>query len=265
MEAAKKTALSVLAAPDQTVGRLDGLLRELQLSAGEGERIMELLSALVFPVTLKGEVPQSALWAFGVSGDLPIAVVSSSEEEALSRPFPLKAYLLLTRCGFSFDLVYLLSDGGNYLQPQKTNVLGILRTLGLEERLGKKGGIHLVEQTGEDRLSPWGSWAAIWMDTLGNWTSQRVMPVQPPELAIYEGGEPLRWSFREEGEFALQIKGELPPLGWSQMLVNPRFGWLTDETGCGHLWLGNSREAPITPWNNDPLAMGAAPASGGDS
>ena len=256
VEAAKKTALSVLAAPDQTVGRLDGLLRELQLSAGEGERIMELLSALVFPVTLKGEVPQSALWAFGVSGDLPIAVVSSSEEEALSRPFPLKAYLLLTRCGFSFDLVYLLSDGGNYLQPQKTNVLGILRTLGLEERLGKKGGIHLVEQTGEDRLSPWGSWAVIWMDTLGNWTSQRVMPVQPPELAIYEGGEPLRWSFREEGEFALQIKGELPPLGWSQMLVNPRFGWLTDETGCGHLWLGNSREAPITPWNNDPLAMG---------
>ena len=39
-------------------------------------------------------------------------------------------------------------------------------------------------------------------------------------------------------------------------LVNGHFGWLTDETGCGHLWYGNARETPLTPWNNDPLAIG---------
>ncbi len=52
------------------------------------------------------------------------------------------------------------------------------------------------------------------------------------------------------------LKGNLPPLGWSHLLVNGHFGWLTDETGCGHLWYGNARETPLTPWNNDPLAIG---------
>ena len=39
-------------------------------------------------------------------------------------------------------------------------------------------------------------------------------------------------------------------------MVNSRFGWLADETGCGHLWQGNARESPITDWNNDPLSIG---------
>ncbi len=255
-EAAKKTALSVLSAPDQTVGRLDGLLRELQLSSGEGERVMELLSALVFPPERQKKYPQSALWAFGVSGDLPIALVLPSGEEEPSQHFPLKAYLLLTRSGFSFDLVYLLSDGGNYLQPQKCGVLETVRALGVEERLGKRGGIHLVERPEGREPSPWESWACVTMDDLGNWNREISVPVQPPELAFCKEKREPRWSFRTEGEFALQINGELPPLGWSQLLVNPRFGWLTDETGCGHLWFGNSRESPITPWNNDPLAVG---------
>ena len=46
-------------------------------------------------------------------------------------------------------------------------------------------------------------------------------------------------------------------MGWSQVLCNPEFGWLTDETGAGFLWSGgNSREGKLTPWANDPLAVG---------
>ena len=52
------------------------------------------------------------------------------------------------------------------------------------------------------------------------------------------------------------MDGALPSLGWSHLLVNETFGWLTDETGCGHLWEGNARESVLTEWNNDPLAIG---------
>lgn len=254
--AARKAALAALSAPAQTVGRLDGLLQELSISSGEGERVMELLSTLAFPPDRQRETPQSALWAFGVSGDLPIAAAQAPEVEAAFPLFPLQAYFFLKRCGFSFDLVYLLSDGGNYLHPQKNSVLEAVRSLGLEEQLGQKGGIHLVERSEGETSSPWESWAAVMIDARGNWTDHRVAPVQPPELALCGEGSPLQWSFLPEGEFNMQIHGILPPLGWSQLLVNPRFGWLTDETGCGHLWRGNSRESPITTWNNDPLAIG---------
>lgn len=257
-ERAKRTALSVLSSPQQNMGQLDGLIRELQLSAGESRQTMELLSALLFPPKREGggAIPQSALWAFGVSGDLPIAVVLPPEKKDGAGSFPLKAYLLLTRSGFSFDLVYLLSDGGSYLRPQKSGILELVKAFGLENRLGKKGGVHLVERPGEGSASPWESWAAVTFDALGHWKRESSAPVQPPKLAFSQGGASPKWSIGPEGNFTLQIAGQLPPLGWNQYLVNPRFGWLTDETGCGHLWTGNAREKPITPWNNDPLAVG---------
>jgi len=40
------------------------------------------------------------------------------------------------------------------------------------------------------------------------------------------------------------------------MLTNGRFGWMPDETGCGHLWMENSHENQLTPWCNDPLQIG---------
>ncbi len=255
-EQARKTALSVLAASDQTTGRLDGLLRGLQLSAGEGQRAVELLAALVFSAAERGDVPQSALWAFGVSGDLPIATALPPETEEILDPFPLKAYLLLTRCGFAFDLVYLLSDGGNYLRPQKNGILEAVKALGLEERLGKKGGIHLVERPDAGGSTPWKNWAAVAIGSDGHWEQKGVPPVQPPDMPFFRGENAPQWRFQTSGEFCLQINDRLPDLGWNQLLVNPRFGWITDETGCGHLWADNSRESPITQWNNDPLAIG---------
>ena len=253
---AQKTALSVLAAPEQAVGRLDGLLQRFQFSAGEGRRVMELLSALTFARGEHGQTPQSALWAFGVSGDLPIAVALPPEEGQRADEFPLKAYQVLTQCGYSFDLVYLLSDGGNYLRPQKNGILEMIKALGLEDRLEKRGGVHLVERAAEGAPSPWKDWAAVHIDGSGHWEQEGTAPVLSPMLDIHRGKDSPKWNFDREGVFALQLDGKLPALGWNQLLVNPGFGWITDETGCGHLWKGNSREGPITPWNNDPLAIG---------
>jgi len=254
-EQAERTARAVLSAPDQVAGRLDGVMRSLQLSNREGERAMELLSALAFPVPGHGETPQSALWPYGVSGDLPIMMVEAPEEGKAWDTFPAKAYALLDRCGFAFDLVYLLSDGGDYRRPQRSGVLNMLRALGIEGKLGKKGGVHLVDApAGESDI--WKDWAAVRLDASGHWESRREAPAQPPALPCAVEGTTPKWEFSSKGEFTLHLKGDLPALGWSHFLVNPRFGWLTDETGCGHLWRGNARECPITPWNNDPLDIG---------
>jgi len=255
-EQAERTALAVLHAPDQTMGRLDGLIRELQLSGGEIQKSMELLSNLAFPDKRKRAIPQSALWVYGISGDLPIVVSRPPEKEDPNGALLLKAHQLLTRCGYAFDLVYLLSDGGDYRSPQKSELTEMVKSLGLEGMLGKKGGIHLVEQGEPENESLWNDWAAVIVDAAGQWKDQRKAPAQSPAFPISGKKKGLQWHFSDGGEFTLQIDGGLPDLGWSQLLVNPRFGWLTDETGRGHLWSGNARECPITPWNNVSLAIG---------
>ncbi len=255
-EKAEQTALTVLTAPIQSVGRLDGLMRSLSFSNQEGRRVMELLSALAFPVPGHGATPQSALWAYGVSGDVPIALALPPAQGDPVEPFPLKAHALLSRCGYSFDLVYLLSDGGDYHRPQKSGVLEAVKAMGLEGEVGQKGGIHLVERPPEGAPSPWEDWAAVVLDGTAHWRDRSDAPVQPPALPCRVAPGVPEWRFDEENCFVLQLNGTLPPLGWSHLLTNPRFGCLTDETGCGHLWQGNARETPITAWNNNPLAVG---------
>lgn len=255
-ELAQKTATAVLAAPDQTTGLLDGMLRSLQLSAEDGRRAMELLSALKFPPPKEKNTPQAALWAYGVSGDLPIALAATSDNIDKENRFSLAAHTLLKSCGFYFDLVYLLDDGGNYLRPQKNGLLEHIKALGLEGELGKKGGIHMIERPPAETVSPWDDWAAVNLSDKGNWKREGIAPTQPPEQHCRLKEKLPEWRFGPEGEFTLQMRGELPSVGWSQLLVNPRFGCLIDETGAGHLWQGNAREAPITAWNNDPLSVG---------
>lgn len=253
---AERTAAALLSAPEQGTGRLEGVMRGLQLSAGEVERAMELMSALEFSHQDHGGIPQSALWAYDISGDLPIAVASVGKTGEKTDLFPLRAHELLRKCGYHFDLVYLATDGGDYLQSQKRSLLEVLKNQKMEQALGKKGGVHLVETHSGEKMEVWEAWAAVLFDSVGKWKTKVQKPIQAPDRpCVFQATLP-QWHFSTEGEFVLQIDKNLPPLGWSHFLVNRNFGWITDETGCGHLWEENAREAPLTEWNNDPLAIG---------
>ncbi len=45
----------------------------------------------------------------------------------------------------------------------------------------------------------------------------------------------------------------VPPMPWSNIVANERFGFLVTESGAGYTWAGNSRQNKLTPWSNDPL------------
>ncbi len=238
-------------------GYLDKQTAALHMTSEEALQAFYLLEYLISSV--EKEIAKQTLWPFGISGDLPVAAkwAEPEEEEALSLA---KEYRLLTRCGYTFDLVYLLKDGGDYRRPTRTELTEGLKAMGLESRIGARGGIHLVDCADESTAVPILAAAALILGP-GKLPVERERSKKKETEKLndftLEAGLP-EYHFNASGEFVIETGRRLPPLGWSQILASPTFGWLTDETGCGHLWRGNARECQITPWNNDPLAIGGA-------
>jgi cyclic beta-1,2-glucan synthetase len=46
---------------------------------------------------------------------------------------------------------------------------------------------------------------------------------------------------------------DLPPMPWTNVIANPRFGCMLSETGAGYTWSRNSQANRLTPWSNDPV------------
>ena len=58
-----------------------------------------------------------------------------------------------------------------------------------------------------------------------------------------------------DGDYEIRDRGErLPPAPWSNVIANPRGGFLVTERGAGFTWAGNSYFYRLTPWHNDPVS-----------
>ena len=254
-EEAERTARRLLA---RRGGREDRRLEEWRLRLGLDARqcagafeLLRRLTAVLPPPP--GRPPQSALWPWGVSGDVPIALGEVERREGAEQALDwCRQYLLLRNLGFAFDLVLLLDEGGDYRRPARTALGDALKELGAENVLGGRGGIHLLSREGGD-TAPLYAWACARLPLAPMEEAEPPLPPRPP-FRLKEGLPELAWN--EEDHVVLTLDGRLPPVGWSQIMCNGRFGWLTDETGNGILWTANAREGRLTPWSNDPLRVG---------
>ena len=227
---------------------LDRLSAVCRLDRRAVTQAFELLDALVFQPA-RAPFDQRRLWPYGISGDLPIAALPIGGEEETENALPwLGCHKLLNQLGWSFDLVFLLDEGGDYRRPARGALVEALKSIGWDHMLGARGGVHL---TGPAEAVLEG--AAVRLDR--PWPAYQWKKPEQGKAFTVRPGVPL-WESGPDGEFIFHCGPQLPPVGWSQMLTNGSIGWMTDETGCGHLWQGNAREHPLTPWNNDPLAVG---------
>lgn len=233
-------------------GSLAPLVRRLSLTEPQALEAFRLLDELAARGEDQERPPQSALWPFGISGDLPIAAGPvAGQEEGEQALLWCRWHQLLTRAGYPFDLVLLVEEGGDYRRPLRTAILEGLKELGAESALGAKGGIHLVGKEGASVVL---AWAKVVLPLPQEEPAREESLAPPPPVELAPGPAP--WCL-EGDAVTIQTGEKLPPVGWSQILCNPDCGWLTDETGAGFLWSGgNARESKLTPWPNDPLAVG---------
>ncbi len=223
---------------------------------------------------------QPNLWAYGISGDSPIALVRISDAEQL----PLVRQVLMAQeywrvKGLQADVVILNEHPIEYLDETQ----GFLTSLVQESRWAgwnhRPGGMYLLRADGmpesdqrllaavarvvlpgdrgdlEAQLSHPAAWATS--DEISSTDAHTTpipasVPIALPALVMENG----LGGFTGEGghEYVVVLEGDREtPLPWSNILANPEFGTMLSASGSAFTWFGNSRENRLTPFANDPI------------
>ncbi|HEY8439395.1 MAG TPA: glucoamylase family protein, partial [Candidatus Limnocylindrales bacterium] len=223
-----------------------------------------------------------ALWAHGISGDLPIVVVRIAETEDfdLVRQL-LRAHEYWRLKLLPVDLVIINEHGATYAQDFHGSLESLVRTSQSTLVVGSEpsnGGVHVLrgdQLSLEDRIAIQSGARAVLLSRRGTLADQ-VIRLERPEADVPPSGPPeaprptaptaiarpeLEFfnglgGFADSGKEYVTIlgPGQATPAPWVNVIANPSFGFLASESGSGYTWSANARENQLTPWSNDPVS-----------
>ncbi len=263
-EAADTARRSLARRETQAVSRISAAALMLGMTVTDTRAALELIPQLVFgpepserrrELLASGGVPREELWRLGVSGDRPVLCAKIENETELEEAGRLlRRHALLTENGVDSDLVFLLTDGGDYRKAQRTALTEELRRLGREGTLNAPGGVYLA-----DAAEPASSAAEAHADLTVRLDAIPAAPAHrertPVTVPRYiRGAGEVRCRREPDGAFRFALTDRLPETAWSHVLANEDFGFLATECGAGHMWAKNSRLFAINSWLNDPMA-----------
>jgi len=268
-------------------------LQMLHIQPDEARRFQQLASHLLFPNGLlrtsarrleDNRKGQAGLWPYGISGDLPIVLITIGEP----RQITLVRQLLQARTfwqmhGLAVDLVILNEEAGSYEQPLQERLEQLIQVHSLTAASDRAGAVFLrsANQIPDEDLTLLSAAASIvFVAARGTLPQQLRVPVEPPEpLAKLtrkrvspEPSAPLPFmeleyfnslgGFTPDGrEYAIYLgPGTNTPAPWVNVIANPNFGTMVSETGAGFTWYGNSQSNRLTGWSNDPVLDPASEA-----
>ncbi len=261
--------------------------RYLGVGPAAAHRFQELASYLLYPNSrlrppsdrlLRNRLGQSVLWSYGISGDLPMLVVTVSEP----RHLPLVRELLLAHSywrlrGFQADLVILNQESPSYERPLHDQLQRRVEAHASEGGVNRPGGTflrdwHAIPEEHRNLLLEAAN--VVLNGNRGSLQQQLVPAIENPSPPAFvaAGGAPETVSpplpflelpyfnglggFRSDGkEYAIYLKPDTDtPSPWANVMANPAFGAMVTESGLGCTWNGNSQSNRLTPWHNDPVS-----------
>ncbi len=248
--------------------------------------VIYLNPALRAPRTViaSNRLGQSGLWAYGISGDLPIALlrISSAENIELVRQL-VRAHAYWRLKGLVVDLVVWNEDPSGYRQSLHEQVTGVIGALGDASLIDKPGGIFVRrsdQMSDADAVLIQTLARVIISDTAGTlgeqldrraraeaivpaaWPTSRerrrsdtpvALPaIQRPDLTAFNG----HGGFTPDGrEYVIVTHRDArTPAPWVNVLANPYFGSVVSESGSAYSWCENAHSYRLTPWANDPVS-----------
>ena len=225
-----------------------------------------------------------ALWAHGISGDLPIVFVEIDQPDDIGIVRQLlraHAYWRLKR--LAVDLVILNDRSSSDLQDLQTQLETLVQTSQSmprpegSESQGKVFTLRADRVTAAQRdvlesvarvdLSSRGGTLAEQVTRTHRAEAAPVTAPRPrpaavtsavkaaephPELEFYNG---LGGFDADRREYVTILRaGHWTPAPWINVIATPNFGCLISEVGSGCTWSINSQENLLTAWSNDPVS-----------
>jgi cyclic beta-1,2-glucan synthetase len=261
-------------------------LRVLRIQPDDARRFQQLASHLLYPNrglrTAAGRIAenvkgQAGLWQYGISGDLPIALVTISEIRDVGLVGQmLQAHTYWRMHGLTADLLILAEEAGSYDRPLHERLEALIQAHSTYTGRDKPGGVFLrsAEQIPPADLTLLHAASCIVLVGARGALPQQVgvpseaaVPGPRPgwrrvqqdpsrqlpflELPYFNG----LGGFTPDGrEYAIYLgTGTHTPDPWVNVIANPGFGTLVSESGAGFTWYGNSQRNRLSSWSNDPV------------
>ncbi|MGM9515083.1 GH36-type glycosyl hydrolase domain-containing protein [Roseateles sp. DB2] len=263
--------------------------REAQLDADDRAAIQVLTTLLVLlhsrpgPTSPAQPCDRRCLWRLGLSGELPLLVITLHSMAGIPLVQPLLRGLRdWSHGGVGVDLVLVNAEPMSYLMPVAQALRGLVEPCVqdlLHGPTASRGHVVLVphaelspleratlHQLARLRLNADGRPLSRHVADLQSWhESQRCHAAArvvrrevhpPPQPRTASSARPSPGTFGDSGD-AYRFTTSLlaPPWHpWVNVLANPAFGTVVSERGSGWTWAGNSRLHQLSAWSNDPLA-----------
>src|SRR3989442_15312966 len=276
--------------------QVQSTLRHLGITSDDAQLFERLASRVLYadaslragPEVLgRNVLGQPGLWAYGISGDLPILlvrVVSGDDIPLVQRALQAQEYWRLK--GLSADLVIMNEHPVSYVDDVHAQLTELLDSGPWGAWKHRSGGVYLLRG---DRMSDaernlLASVArAILSGDRGTLSDQldwpyperqprRELPPAPPRPASCPDGMEIEvpaltfangtGGFADSGpEYAVVLDGDREtPLPWVNVMANAGFGTVVSASGSAYTWAENSRENRLTPFANDPVTDPTAEA-----
>ncbi len=273
----------------------------LGLSARQAHYFQKLASYLIYPdksfrgpekKLVQNRKHQSDLWAYGISGDLPLLIFEIKDSDQLKHVQTLlKAHAFWKQKGLASDLLILNNHPPSYADEIQESIQQAIES-SIQGQMGSKipGSVHVLKRgniTEEDftllqtvavavfngklpaepkQKTP-EKYSSFNTDETGNlynkadaskhYTEAKHHETDKNDLAYFNGFG----GFANEGsEYHILISADpetgrhqLPPAPWINVISNPSAGFTCSEQGAGYIWSKNSRENKLSAWSNDPV------------
>jgi cyclic beta-1,2-glucan synthetase len=265
------------------------VLRQLNASEADAQLYARLAGSVLYPngalraepaILQRNQRGQSGLWAYAISGDLPIVLLQIRDPANIELARQLvQAHAYWRLKGLVVDLVIWYEDQGGYRQLLQEQIMGLIASGIDAQAIDRPGGIfvRLADQIApEDRVLLQSVARVIISDSRGTLAEQvkRAVPPQlrvpllqadsrgeyadagpatrpAPPLLLFNGSG----GFTQDGREYVIISGpdQPTPAPWCNVLANAQFGCVISESGQAYTWHENAHEYRLTPWHNDPV------------